>query len=335
MSYPTVGLPSAIWSCRFPYCGGMLVHRVCRWLCACGLDRFFFSKTDFPLLDLGLKEDDLTRCTTDVLSGHHVSIAFTWPSVSRSSGRCYGFAYDCETMRLLCFLKVAFSKSDRDELQREIKALEWIQSRGSLAVKVPRALFAKEVSASFAFGAFELLPENIKPVCFDRQTWKKQLARIKDSFAGGTCRSVSRSDVERAGWLARFKEVASSIQTYFEEACQNGLEVCATHGDMAPHNFCRDDEGLWLFDWENFTTEGPALVDELVVYVCVRRFSEKLSYEKMVEEFLRDYPLTDDRIACKVIQAAAFIVGYRLSYHDDFARIIEVYGRARREAHER
>ena len=119
MSYSISGVPRAVWRMRFPYCGGRYFRLLCRTLSVLGLDRLFYKRCSMPLHGQGVPLSELKKCAAKAFSNRSIEFAFTWPSVSRSRGRCYAYIYDCKSGDLLGFAKIAYSTKDCAELRNE------------------------------------------------------------------------------------------------------------------------------------------------------------------------------------------------------------------------
>lgn len=324
-AYPSSGLPKCVWNMRYPYCGGRNLRRF-----FAALNRFGLDKILAPKRTLKVKEFDVNRVQKKIeefFGQKPIGIAYTWPSVSRSTGRCYAYVYDVERSDLLGFLKIAYLKEDIAELTREVDALLWVKNCVRHPCSVPQIIFSEMLGPQVMIALFEPLPEKTDPIEWNQSVWKTKVLPIKERLSHGTDRVMAGDLIFNEQWVHNVQSMRPDLIRYVKAASNEGVRVCATHGDMAQHNFrvCGDD--IWLFDWESFTLSGPMLVDELTVYMSVRRFAEKRSIEKVIGELINDYPINNKEIARDVISAAAFIVGNKMSYHQDFAKLIELYGK--------
>lgn len=210
---------------------------------------------------------------------------------------------------------------------REVSALTWVKDKVKGSVCIPDVIVSSTLRSGVVVALFRLLPRECTRLKWSESTWKEMVEPIKEMLSSQTERVMSLREVKETPWFRSFSRIKQDFVSYFEYSCSGGVGVCATHGDMAQHNFCKEAERIWLYDWETFTLCGPALVDELTVYMSVLRFTLKLEMSDVMNRITNDYPMDNAVTARKVIQAAAFIIGNRLSFHEDFAQVLLVYGK--------
>lgn len=291
------------------------------------LDRLIFKLVAQPTEGHGADIGELLDVAQACFAGRRLGVAFAWPSVARSSGRVYAYYYDISSKEILAFAKIAADSTDKDDLLREISALAWVKDKVKGSVCIPEVISTSTLRSGVVVALFRLLPRECARLRWSESTWKEMVKPIKEILSFRTERVMSLREVEETPWFRSFSRIKQDLVPYLEYSCTGGVCVCATHGDMAQHNFCKEAERIWLYDWETFTLCGPALVDELTVYMSVLRFTLKLEMSEVMRRVARDYPMDNAVTARKVIQAAAFIIGNRLSFHEDFVQVLLAYGK--------
>ena len=329
LAYPEDGVPKALWKVRYPHRGGKFFRRLIEKVSYVGLDKLIYSHVEMPLAGMGFKATEVRDALNATYPKMHPAAAYAWPSPARSPGRAYAYVFDRQTGVLLGFGKFAYSRCDVDDLYAELEAAEWLKSRSALAFHVPSVKGSFKCDSSHAFAFFELVPLASRKIQWQRDSWQSWVQKMKTSFAAGTVRMLSGEEVLNSEWGRRFlQKVGSADGLMFKDVVGKGIEVCATHGDFAQHNFLEVSGDRWIFDWEMFTLDGPLLVDELTVYVNQRRFAERYEFEMLLEEMKKEYSLNDVKTVVRVAAAAAFVVAYELSFANDFREIFKLYASA-------
>lgn len=292
------------------------------------LDRLFLRRTENPIATYGCEAENLRLVLCEVLHKADVSLAFAWPAPSRSAGRTYAYAFSSDGT-MLAYVKMASMERDVAELSREVNSLRLLAQKGELPFSFPAVLHDGIIGGGVKYAVFSMLPLDSDNVSWTSRSWAESLRALHDSFAAGTEKRLTKDEVLSSEWAAAFKaRVGVDDNAILTRSCEKGAEVSANHGDMALHNIRRKDGRWWLFDWETYTEDAPVLVDELTVYVCTRFFIEKCGYENLVMQMKKDYPVENKAVAVRVVQAAAFIYAYELSFADEFLCIFREYGRA-------
>ena len=325
-AYPVSGVPRCLWR-HFPVRGGARLRCLLRFLSIFRLDRLFLRRTENPIGAYGCEAEKLRLVICEVLHRSDISLAFAWPAPSRSIGRTYAYVFSSNGT-MLAYVKMANEEKDVAELAYEVKVLRSLATRGDLSFSFPTVLYEGVIGDGMNYAMFSMLPLDSDNVSWTRRSWDESLRALHDSFARGTEKRLTKDEVLASKWAAAFKaRVEFNDKEIFTRTCEKGAEVSANHGDMALHNIRRKDGLWWLFDWETYSEDAPVLVDELTVYVSTRYFIEKCGYEKLVAQMKNDYPIENRDVAVRVVQTAAFIYAYDLSFADEFLCILREYGR--------
>ena len=326
-AYPASGVPRCLWR-HYPVRGGARLRGLLQMLSMLRLDRVFLRRTENPIAAYGCETENLRLVLCEVLHRSDVNLAFAWPAPSRSAGRTYAYAFSSDGTMLAC-VKMASREKDAAELSREVKALRLLMQKDGLPFSFPAVLHEGVLGECVKYAVFSMLPLVADNVSWTSRSWDESLRALHYSFAIGTERRLTKDEALSSEWAGAFKvRCGVDDNAIFARSCEIGAEVSANHGDMALHNIRRKDGRWWLFDWETYSEDAPVLVDELTVYVCTRYFIEKCGYENLVTQMKKDYPVENKTVAVRVVQAAAFIYAYDLSFADEFLCIFREYGRA-------
>ena len=326
-AYPADGVPEVLWR-NYPVRGGARLRFLLRIASKFHLDHLFLRRVENPLAIYGCEADALQKALMKLFCGREIRIAFAWPAPSRSAGRIYAFAFAAGGA-MLAYVKMANEAKDIAELGKEVKALNMLATKSSLPFSFPSILGEGMLGNNVRYAIFGLLPSDCDSVNWSDKSWDESLKVLHDAFSDGSNRTLSKSDALSTAWAVAFRRRASSEDyEILARSCAVGIAVSANHGEMALHNIRRKDGRWWLFDWETFADDAPMLVDELTVYVCTRYFICKCGYENLVEQMKKDYPVGDESVVACIVQAAAFIYAYDLSFADEFLSIFREYGKA-------
>ena len=290
------------------------------------LGGLFLKTIENPLESYATSTSEVLEALKGIFPTCQLNMALAWPSPKRSSGRFYAYVYDEISCRLLTYVKFANREKDVRELESEIVALEKIQALKDLPFSVARVLHKSRIG-QLRFAAFELLPLRADRINWNAESWSRDLKHLHDAFAKGTECHIEPEQARQLNWVQDFlKRAETNDREILERSLDAGADVCATHGDMALHNFKRKDGRWWVFDWETYTPTGPELVDELTVFVCSRYFIEKWPLVRVLRALEDQYPLSDPKAVRKVVQASSFIWTYKLSFADELLSIMRHYG---------
>ena len=326
-AYPADGVPEVLWR-NYPVRGGAKLRFLLRIASKFHLDNLFLRRVENPLAIYGCEADALQKALMKLFCGREIRIAFAWPAPSRSAGRIYAFAFAAGGA-MLAYVKMANEAKDIAELGKEVKALNMLATKSSLPFSFPSILGEGMLGNNVRYAVFGLLPSDCDEVHWSGKSWDESLKALHDAFAAGSRRTLSKGDALATAWAESFRSRACSEDyELLVRSCMAGAKVSANHGDMALHNIRRKNGRWWLFDWETFADDAPMLVDELTVYVCTRYFIGKCGYTNLLEQLKKDYPRKDNSVAACIVQAAAFIYAYDLSFANEFLSIFREYGKA-------
>ena len=324
-AYPEGGIPMNLWR-EYPVRGGMRLRSMLRVAFRLHFDRLLLRHTENPLRHCGCDVDELQRVLRDIFHRSDINLAFAWPAPIRSVGRTYAYAFAADGT-ILAYVKIASAAKDISELEKEVNALNLMGTKSRLPFSFPKVLNVGILGRSVHYAVFGILPSNCDVVHWTDKSWDESLKVLHDAFSAGSNRTLSKSDALATAWAGAFRRrTCSEDYEILARSCAAGAEVSANHGDMALHNIRRKDGRWWLFDWETFAVDAPRLVDELTVYVCTRYFIGKCGYKNLLKQMKKDYPPEDKSVAACIVQAAAFIYAYDLSFADELLSIFREYG---------
>lgn len=316
-AYPSRGVPSSLWH-YFPSRGRGFISSLLKILEAVHFDRVMWPLVVNPLKRNGVLISDLImELAEDLQELEELDLAVCWPHSSRSVARVYGYLINKKAKTIAGYLKGASGVEDVECLDNEIEAVCKLEHK-AVTFRYPRFHKRAVFGATKLFARFDLLPISKEPE-WSLESWGDSIWGFKKEFARGTYKHVPVAEVANLKWVQLFcsscneKVVAAFCKSLKE--C-DFVSICATHGDMACHNFRYDGEKTWIFDWESYTEEGPILVDELTVFMCVRRFRLGWSVARTFADLERNYPISNPKTRHEVIQAMAFILAYKLSMSD-------------------
>ena len=161
----------------------------------------------------------------------------------------------------IAFCKIAKDDDEAFHLRHEIEALRDIAHAKLRTFKIPRILSVFEVNRSFIV-LYEPLPSASRSVRLPLE----DVMRIIGEY-GGPIRNVSGEVIRGCLWyksaIARRDELSSSFIEGIVKATANEVPTRRAHGDLGLGNICVDGNDVWVYDWEGYSCDAPAFVDEL------------------------------------------------------------------------
>lgn len=312
-AYPYGGLPDAIWNI-YPV-RGWRIRRIMRFVSKLRLDRIFLKRVGFPLETYGISEEAFFNFINQCTGVERTITAFAWPAPVRSEDRIYAYAISDGDGQLAGYLKIATCQGEDAKLSCECSAVSGLTARNQeLSFRFPKFIGSTSFDGGVSIYAYQPLPMDAPSfVRWSADSWEKDILPIKKELSTGTNKHLSREEAYALDWVKRFTGNASKVQLdNLAIALEDGMDVCATHGDMACQNFRYHEGKYWLFDWEEFTMDGPVRADEL---------SFKLStfvYD-MGKTFRESIPKMPKR---EFIAAAAFQVANGLSFKKELSELL-------------
>ena len=203
-----------------------------------------------------------------------------WPSLEYRK-RIYLYSYD-ENKRSSLFAKFTFGSPDNERLRNERKALEFLSMQPPAAFSLPSVMSAtgNDTSELLVFKAFE---PGSKP---NRSARPDLPDSWIDSYRGAAKAATVR-DIQQLDWWLEFSHAPGSLAELrrFIECCrEQSARLGTIHGDLGSGNIRELRDGsLCIFDWENFTDNGPFETDRLHYWIarhhrhCLRNPEEALS----------------------------------------------------------
>ncbi len=271
-----------------------------------GLDWCFSRPAVSPLA--GVIDFDFylwMRQAQDDLGAGELSGVVYWPPQT-SRRRIYVHLFDSD-LTPVGFVKVSFDTENDDSLERETKALEKLHADKLKESRVPRVLSAGRFGGH-VYLITEPIPVSAKPVPSRIETFPR--ACICE-YAGPP-RHVSLQEVTGLSWWASYRNTLENTDGGFHEdlmrCMDQGIDIGNAHGDMGSANLLRDGNTLWVYDWESYCDDAPALADEIGYYMGLN-FTRILTDPRQElgrfrQRFLRD---ASNQRQCSVLVSLAFL----------------------------
>ncbi len=312
-AYPCGGLPDAIWNI-YPV-RGWRFRRMMRFASKLRLDRIFLKRVGFPLEMYDISEKTFFNFITKCTGVERAIAAFAWPAPVRSENRIYVYVIGEGDGKLAGYLKIATCRGEDAKLSRECSAVSGLAARDrELSFKFPKSIGSISFDSGVSIYAYQPLPMDAPSfVRWSADSWEKDVFHIKSELSVGTTRHLSREEAYALDWVKRFTRTATKVQLdNLATALADGMDVCATHGDMACQNFRYHQGEYWLFDWEEFTMDGPTRADELSFKLSTFVYDMGKTFRESVPEMPK----------CEFIAAAAFQVANGLSFKKELGELL-------------
>ena len=312
-AYPCGGMPDAIWNI-YPVRGWRL-RRMMRFASKLHLDRILFKRIGFPLETYGVSEEMFFNFINQCTGAERTVAAFAWPAPVRSENRIYAYAIGEGDGQLAGYLKIATCRGEDVKLSRERSAVLGLTARNrELSFRFPKSIGSTSFDCGVSIYVYQPLPIDASSfVRWSTDSWEKDILPIKNELSTGTDKHLSREEAYALDWVKRFAGNATKVQlANLAVALEDGMDVCATHGDMACQNFRYHEGKYWLFDWEEFTMDGPARVDELSFKLSTFVYDMGKTFRESVPEMPKR----------EFIAAAAFQVANGLSFKKELGELL-------------
>jgi len=118
--------------------------------------------------------------------------------------------------------------------------------------------------------------------------WCADLDAIWQELVFNTGRIIS---IERLPWWSKCADWGTPwdrLQRAIQQEFMSGIEVCLSHGDLAPWNIRVGVDGqLWLFDWEAYDNHSPRLTDLVHFFLSRAAFIQRRSPRKLVGPLMK------------------------------------------------
>ena len=190
-----------------------------------------------------------------------------WPSLEYRK-RIYLYSHD-ETEQRSYFAKFSFGSPDTERLCNERRALSLLSERPDFTFQLP-TLISTAVIDSCELLVFEAFESDSKPIEKTRpgfpETWI-------ESFRGDSD-EVTINDVQVLDWWSEFTGASgalTNLRQFLASCRQETIGLASIHGDLGPGNVRVLPNGSHcIYDWENFTTKGPAETDRLHYWIALQ-----------------------------------------------------------------
>lgn len=245
-----------------------LARKVLHGLAGVGLIRWAFPSQNLSLPRVG----DVDFEAWMSLLGRQLNMTelqpvLVWPA-DPLRGRVYMYLLDKQGDKV-GFCKLGLDAKNNALIERERQALEHLQSMELKLSKIPKLLAHGCLEEEIEGGAYlvvEITPTNARNI-----DWQSD-ASIEANIAeyAGSARVIDRAEVESLPWWPAVGAVIAERTSSIDEVnalLNEGLEVCFAHGDLNCTNVLRDEDQVWLLDWEQSDEAAPCLTDPVCIAV--------------------------------------------------------------------
>jgi hypothetical protein len=164
-----------------------------------------------------------------------------------------------DTGEPLAFAKISLDDENDRRLRAETEALRYLSGQAIRSFRMPKVMAEGEFNLH-RYLVMETMPAEAKPV---PARWESIPQRCRDELASISQR---KQRIEDLSWWGRFRDKVSEVEPLAEvidAQADRKVEVCWGHGDFTSRNICRVDNRVWLFDWENSSSDAPVMTDEV------------------------------------------------------------------------
>jgi hypothetical protein len=209
--------------------------------------------------------------------------------------------------------RIAFAKVSRDvendrQLLNEALALRALSRAGVWTFRFP-ALLGKGLSQGHQYILLAPLPERTRPLA---PRWTPALTAIRREIAGAPKPLPS---VTQASWWPLFEARGSLVPALVGALAQKPpgpVMTCTAHGDFVNWNVHRDENDLWLFDWEAYSPDAPVLVDDVRFFLGIHTRAAAVSPMHVVRLLQDRFGCSEQRRRFETTLALAFLHAHRV-----------------------
>lgn len=166
----------------------------------------------------------------------------------------------------LAFAKVSLDAKNDQCLLTEAKTLHHLAGQTIRSFRVPKIL-AEGKFNSHQYLIMQAMPAKAQVVPV---VWRPIAERCQTELAG-----ISRRNrrIEELSWWGHFVDKAAEVKPLAEAIDaepDREIQVCWAHGDFTSRNMCCLGDEVWLFDWENSSSDAPVLTDEVRFFLSMQ-----------------------------------------------------------------
>lgn len=203
----------------------------------------------------------------------------------------------------IAFAKLAGGAENDDLLRNGGKALQAMERLNIRTFRYP-SLLATGVYDDFRYLLLAPLPAGARPL---PPSWNATAERVRAEI-GGTAYLANRLDA--ASWWARFTRsprTAGGLHQLLEPVCGLPYEACAAHGDFVNWNIYRYRTEWWVFDWEGYAADAPALSDPVRFFLGIHTRAIGVDPRWGGRLLARHFQAEDPRRHADLARALAFL----------------------------
>ena len=237
-----------------------------------------FKKTPSRLRKDGWDYEVWLRKIEGDLKQGKLQVAFLFPYQKDRRKACCLFLN--QLGKPIAFGKLGWSNFTKQDLVNETKALNDIKGYGFESFKTLEIIKSCCDEQMF-WNLYTLLPFNSGKQI---SKWKTELHSVWIEMKRNTEHYLM---VDQISWFDKLIpkghiwEKAVSILKHIEP--KEGYSFCMAHGDMSPWNILYSEDGLWLYDWENFSKSSPLFTDPIHFFLRCGMLLKNFSPEKSIK----------------------------------------------------
>ena len=208
-----------------------------------------------------------------------MAAAVFWPP-QPDGARIYVHLFDGS--QPIAFAKISLSESGDVGLRREERSLQEVERDRLIFTRVPRVLDGG-CTGGRRFLVLEPLPLSARPPALHIDSYPRESVR---EYAGAV-HHVETAHVQNLSWWPRYRENLDESCLLFDGELlgllKQGLDVCRAHGDLSVNNIVRDENDLWIFDWEESCPDAPVQTDAVGFTMAVNHRATLANPDKGID----------------------------------------------------
>jgi hypothetical protein len=217
----------------------------------------------------------------------------------------------------VAFAKMGWDKSSRGEIDREVSGLKFCSEHSFKTFKTPKLLHRGAWDGR-DYAIYTLLPQinGRAPANWNRiylHAWEE----LKE-------KTEKRVKLNQLDWWSEVRNLGQvwkdAVEFIVHSQPEEGYRFCAVHGDFILWNARTAAGELWLFDWEEFSHEAPALVDPITFILKYEMLLKKHKADRVAREICKSLQKNIGRnvLPQQILLALAYLQQLRHCYapHD-------------------
>lgn len=205
----------------------------------------------------------------------------------REKGLIYLFPYNPERKKFSAFLKdndstlylkCAYGKQSRSELETEIGALKNIRELHFSTFLLPE-IVVDIISDEFAAVIYKTIPTESK----QPHKWSPKFKEISQELVTQTKKTVSLHELK---WYHDVMAIPE-WQFLLNDINSTSIIVSQNHGDFLPWNLKYHADKWYLFDWEQAIGDAPVLSDPIQYFTVYKTLLENKNEDWIAANILK------------------------------------------------